>query len=212
MTSTHIAPSPLVEGSFATVRAAQPAVAAEPAEAVQAEVVAVVEQAVVVVEAGAVVVIEQAIVAPAEVSEEAEAETVAEVPAQRRNRHEERDMQVALADFLTTQGWEVTREHLLPSGAKVDIVATRPGFAPFVIECKLKLASTGLSNRAFTQLNDQLGQIGRLGVRKSPIGVLVALEIDHEAIESVRETNRDVMMWTEKGFRRYVRSLSAQAV
>lgn len=189
MTSTYIAPSPFVEGSFATVRPDEP--------------VADVVQPVVVV----VLAVEQPAGEPCEPAEAVEAA----VPAQRRNRHEERDMQVALADFLTTQGWEVTREHLLPSGAKVDIVATRPGFAPFVIECKLRLATTGLSNRAFTQLNDQLGQIGRLGSRRAPIGVLVAPEIDHEAIESVRETNRDVMMWTEKGFRRYVRSLSTQA-
>lgn len=198
MTSTYIAPSPLVEGSFATVRSVAPAAAEQPedvaADSVSAEPVVVV-----------VVAVEQT------VAESCEPEDVTEVPAQRRNRHEERDMQVALADFLTTQGWEVTREHLLPSGAKVDIVALRPGFSPLVIECKLKLTTTAMSNRAFTQLNDQLGQIGRLGVRKSPVGVLVALEIDHEAIESVRETNRDVMMWTERGFRRYVRSLSAQA-
>lgn len=203
MTSTYIAPSPFVEGSFATVRPAEPVADIEPVIAEPAELDAPAEPPVAVV----VVVVEQ----PAEPCEPEAEPAAAQVPAQRVNRHQERDMQVALADYLTTQGWEVTREHLLPSGAKVDIVATRPGFAPFVIECKLKLATTGLTNRAFTQLNDQLGQIGRLGSRRAPIGVLVALEIDHEVIEAIRETNRDVMMWSERGFRKYVRSLSAQA-
>lgn len=217
--STHITPSPFVEGSFATVRPAEPV--EQTTEADEQGVVVIVEQPVEsTVEVGeqpVVVIVEQSVESDVEAGEQPvvrvvlAVEEAAEVPGQRRNRHEERDMQVGLADYLTTQGWEVTREHLLPSGAKVDIVATRPGFSPLVIECKLKLTTTGMSNRAFTQLHDQLGQIGRLGSRRSPVGVLVALEIDHAVIESVRETNLDVMMWTERGFRRYVRTLAAQA-